>query len=379
MSGLVTQEDLDAYSSPNYRVNGHNRDDENALVFNLTLEEDIEAELEDFVLRARLGHVQEAEDFHNLILKKHENLFPVFGELVAFYMDIDKEQSLVQLVQRLESTKIVFNSPEKRELVYFLKRITQDIESDNLRPGAHNDYLESLTSYLVTLSNSSQQSNSDQSVLSSPGVSLLAPSISNTDVDQVQICEALLYGSAKTFTDGNSFVRLAEEYFTLMLEHSLYWEAVQVVSIVTRASCSAIFGALVPFDVIERMCNRLSSLSTSHSGDNDEIEMVSIKAQLVLLRTSILSENGDIFEPLSRGLRHTSRQEEVFSHHEQLCKRLVSTEPFFRHHYWCDENEINVQTSALLFNRDLSGALHDRSTDSGYYSFGPKPHRSRYA
>lgn len=94
--------------------------EESPLVFDISLEEDIESELEDFVLLTRLGILDEAKELFHMVLKEHQHLFPVFAETAAFFVDSNEGDQLTILLQDLKSRGTKFDTPDKNELLSIL-------------------------------------------------------------------------------------------------------------------------------------------------------------------------------------------------------------------------------------------------------------------
>lgn len=67
----------------------------------LPFEEDIVAELENFILYGRLGLVDEALEILENVLWKHLKQFPVFAEAAAFLVEHDQYARLQELMKHV--------------------------------------------------------------------------------------------------------------------------------------------------------------------------------------------------------------------------------------------------------------------------------------
>ena len=77
----------------------------------MELEEDVAAELDDFLTMRRLGLVEDASRVANEVLWRHSHSFPVFAEMAAFYI----EQAHLEAVRVLALTKgFGFRQPDEK-------------------------------------------------------------------------------------------------------------------------------------------------------------------------------------------------------------------------------------------------------------------------
>lgn len=150
--------------------------DDHSLIFDLELEEDIEAELEHFILLVRLGFTDDAREFHRDVLHESDHLFPVFAELVAFYMELNEMSQISTLIHRFESSHRIFTSSDKHEMMYFLKYLVNDADGNRLHSyGMPRDYLALQKSYLQMLGEYTKAGVlRDDSILSTKVRSMLA-------------------------------------------------------------------------------------------------------------------------------------------------------------------------------------------------------------
>lgn len=120
--------------------------EDNPLVFDIKLEEDIEAELEDFILLTRLGVHREAKEIYHEVLKEHQNLFPVFAELAGFFVELGEMNQLSALLEDLGPTGATFDNSDRRELLSLLSSFAKA----DVRPTeSYKTYLDQWILYLV--------------------------------------------------------------------------------------------------------------------------------------------------------------------------------------------------------------------------------------
>jgi len=87
----------------------------------LELEEDIAAELEDFVLVARLGIIADAQRLVSDVLWRHLQFFPVVAEVAEFLLGCGLWKSLDELVRELDRRNILFDDDDEKETVRRLR------------------------------------------------------------------------------------------------------------------------------------------------------------------------------------------------------------------------------------------------------------------
>lgn len=96
----------------------------------LDLEEDIPAELEEFILLARLGVEDEALRLAQDVLWRHTHHYPVFAEVAGFLAEHRLFGELRTLVNHLYDRKVEFRDREEQEFVQFLSSLMlQDHET----------------------------------------------------------------------------------------------------------------------------------------------------------------------------------------------------------------------------------------------------------
>lgn len=100
-------------------------DDQVNFDIDLELEEDIVAELEEFILLARLGAVDEASALVRNVLWPHTYLFPVFAEVSGFLAEHDIG-SLKALLQKLTSQNFSFADDDEKEFFDVVSILTGD-------------------------------------------------------------------------------------------------------------------------------------------------------------------------------------------------------------------------------------------------------------
>lgn len=87
------------------------------LNMDIDLEEDISAELEDFILLARLGVVEEAQDLIQNVLRRHVDHFPVFAEVAGFCVEQQQLQPLRLLLDEVQSRDVHFPIQEETDFL----------------------------------------------------------------------------------------------------------------------------------------------------------------------------------------------------------------------------------------------------------------------
>lgn len=83
----------------------------------LELEEDVDASLEDFIFRARLGLKGRARQLAEHVLWRHIDFFPVFAEICAFYIVCRDRGAVLELIADLAASSIVFSDPDEQDFV----------------------------------------------------------------------------------------------------------------------------------------------------------------------------------------------------------------------------------------------------------------------
>lgn len=83
----------------------------------MELEEDVDAYLEDFNLYCGLGSVREAQEIAEKVLWKHIDLFPVFAELAAFYINNHDRRAILELIAELVIRDVTFHDNNEREFL----------------------------------------------------------------------------------------------------------------------------------------------------------------------------------------------------------------------------------------------------------------------
>ena len=106
---------------------------EDVLSLSASLEEDIQSELEEFVLLARLGLTDEAHTFYEEVLHENVDLFPIFAEVAAFYLDIDEPKRIGQLVLDHEARVTTLHTPDQRSLIHVLRSLSSAINPDDMQ------------------------------------------------------------------------------------------------------------------------------------------------------------------------------------------------------------------------------------------------------
>ncbi|KAK5070214.1 hypothetical protein LTR64_002053 [Lithohypha guttulata] len=95
----------------------------------LDLEEDVQAELEDFILLARLGVEDEALHLARTVLWHHVHHFPVFAEVAGFLLEHRLNDRLQELISEMNEKDIHFQLEEQQAfslLIYELSSQTLD-------------------------------------------------------------------------------------------------------------------------------------------------------------------------------------------------------------------------------------------------------------
>lgn len=87
----------------------------------LELEEDIPAELEDFVIVARLGMTEDAQRLVSDVLWRHLHFFPVVAEIAEFFLGSGLWGSLRNLVRELDRRRIFFGDYNETEMLRRLR------------------------------------------------------------------------------------------------------------------------------------------------------------------------------------------------------------------------------------------------------------------
>lgn len=82
------------------------------------LQEDVVAELEQFILRSRLGLTDECIQMFDEVLRPYRQFFPIFAEYAAFLIETKDWRRLSELI---EGTDIAHFSPDEKELVLLLQ------------------------------------------------------------------------------------------------------------------------------------------------------------------------------------------------------------------------------------------------------------------
>ena len=90
-------------------------DDCTKLTVDFDIEEDIEAELSEFVRLSCTGHCEEAEDLFQECLSPYQNLFPVAAEYGDFLSRQERFQELVSFTAETSTSKF----PEPKEAAIF--------------------------------------------------------------------------------------------------------------------------------------------------------------------------------------------------------------------------------------------------------------------
>lgn len=95
----------------------------------LDLEEDVQVELEDFILLARLGVKDEALHLARTVLWRHVYHFPVFAEVAGFLLEHRLNEHLRELISEMNEEDIHFQLGEQQAfslLIYELSSQTLD-------------------------------------------------------------------------------------------------------------------------------------------------------------------------------------------------------------------------------------------------------------
>lgn len=91
------------------------------LTFEMDFKEDIAAELEDFILLARLGIIDEALEVADHILWPHLHIFPVFAEVSGFLIQYELWDKLRDIQKELERRRITFDGPDEMAFATHLR------------------------------------------------------------------------------------------------------------------------------------------------------------------------------------------------------------------------------------------------------------------
>lgn len=110
----------------------------------LDLEEDIAAELEDFIFLARLGVVDDASALVRNVLWPHAHQFPVFAEISSFLAEHDLD-SLKILLQEFAARNTSFTDDEEKEFINVISLFIGDVST------AYLENQVSLISYLMRI------------------------------------------------------------------------------------------------------------------------------------------------------------------------------------------------------------------------------------
>lgn len=101
-------------------------EDECRFDLQLALEEDVAAELEHFVLLARLGLRDEADQLARDVLWWHSHNFPVFAELAGFYVEDHAFKTLQQLINHAKVLDFDFRQQDEQAFLLACTAICEE-------------------------------------------------------------------------------------------------------------------------------------------------------------------------------------------------------------------------------------------------------------
>lgn len=126
------------------------------LDLDLELEEDISAELEDFIFLARLGAVDDALALVQNVLWRHTRYFPVFAEVASFLVDHCSRDDLVSFMEDMRLQRIIFTDYEEREfaeLLFFFAQYETGVQSVQSASQNEKELITSLSSMRTSHNN----------------------------------------------------------------------------------------------------------------------------------------------------------------------------------------------------------------------------------
>lgn len=98
----------------------------------IPLEEDIVAELEEFILLGRLGIVDEAVQLLQNVLWRHLRFFPVLAEAAAFLLEHELWAQFQALLEELDLRKIQFEDHDEVDFIDVLHVLHSIVKEDRL-------------------------------------------------------------------------------------------------------------------------------------------------------------------------------------------------------------------------------------------------------
>lgn len=98
------------------------------LVFDveMTLQEDVGAELDYFIFLTLLGLDDEAQDFASTVLWSHLQHFPVLAEIANYFVGRNHIEGLKQLLDHVEEADIHFDAAEESLFLTYIRLIEVD-------------------------------------------------------------------------------------------------------------------------------------------------------------------------------------------------------------------------------------------------------------
>ncbi|KAK5093368.1 hypothetical protein LTR70_004740 [Exophiala xenobiotica] len=177
----------------------------------LELEEDIPAELEDFVLVSRLGMVADAQRLVSDVLWRHLRYFPVVAEIAEFFLGSGLWESLDDLVRELDRRRISFDDYNEKEVLRRLrtfgtKKVSQMFSLREFNLSSENPF-------------------------PNPG------SINYNNPVKVQNIEIqVLVASKGPRSVAQVYLQFAERHFRGLIQHRQWWEATRIFTILCSRS-----------------------------------------------------------------------------------------------------------------------------------------------
>lgn len=128
-----------------------------ALRFDMKLEEDVGAAIEDLIMYSRLGFVNHALKVINEVLWRHILFFPALAELSLFLLEQDKMRRLRSILTLLTRQALDYReifSDDEKAFVRLLGEITSPLDSSHTKAlgifqsGARVDYSDCLSTII---------------------------------------------------------------------------------------------------------------------------------------------------------------------------------------------------------------------------------------
>ena len=105
------------------------------LEMDLDLEEDVAAELEEFVLLGRLGLKDEAWNLADTVLRRHLHFFPVFAEIAGLCCETNRQDRAANLICQLTAEDITFRDADERSFTRAVALFGMNRLTDSTRRG----------------------------------------------------------------------------------------------------------------------------------------------------------------------------------------------------------------------------------------------------